>query len=355
MSENKEQVLQEIQAILKGKPLETFDVREYELSRILEENSETVGEDLDRYRTTENVLVKICIGKKWAPKNKLDFDYDTSLFSSRIYWKTIFSDEESCPISNNHGYEYKIESGGVCYRGDTMNSWSTTLREYFRSFGDRHLKHLEINQKRKNKDKWRIPEACPEALAKDLGAKWDKVDWEYFLSIPEVYTDNPVPSYITEFMRVVYTIGNFIPVPFTPNQKKDNFNTRRNSLCKDYWDLTLLAIYQYYKEKNVKNSGGWKDLLSRECVKHWLDRYGSWDAFVEGNFLQDFVNREGDYYGEPRPLWEGHFDGNVLPKNEQQFKAFFTNATEWITERSKKIAETLGTKVKRGSDVGEGI
>ena len=71
MSENKDQVLQEIQTILNGRPLETFDVREYELSRILEANSKTVGEDWDRYRTTENVLVKTCIGKKWAPKKNL--------------------------------------------------------------------------------------------------------------------------------------------------------------------------------------------------------------------------------------------------------------------------------------------
>ena len=51
----------------------------------------------------------------------------------------------------------------------------------------------------------------------------------------------------------------------------------------------------------------------------------------------------------------GHFDNLGLPTEERQFAKFFTNATEWITERSKKIAEALGTKVKRGSDVGEGI
>ena len=142
MCENKEQVLQEIQAILDGTPLESFDVREYELSRILEENSETVGKDLDRYRATENVLVKICIGKKWAPKRKLDFDYDASRFANLIYKAAWFPSGVIEPLERVEKYEYVTVCNGRYFRGDTMNSWTTTLNEYFRLFGEKHLRYL---------------------------------------------------------------------------------------------------------------------------------------------------------------------------------------------------------------------
>ena len=147
----------------------------------------------------------------------------------------------------------------------------------------------------------------------------------------------PLPPYITKFLECVYTIGNFIPVPLVPN-----FNTCRSGLCRDYWDLTLLAIYRHYEKNGEEKSEAWQELLSREGVRHWLDGYGSWDAFVEHNFLQDFVHKERVPYGKPKPLWRGHLDdeAKVMPK-EDQFEDFFTTATNWITARGKKIAGAL--------------
>ncbi len=327
MCENKEQVLQEIRAILNGTPLESFDVRKYELSRILEENYETVREDLDRYRATENMLVRICIGKKWAPK--LDFDYDASRFVNFIYKVAWFPLGDIEPIGCVEKYEYVTVYDGRYFRGDTMNSWSTTLNEFVRKFGKEYV----YGWKRRY-----IPDGYGS--------------WEEFLSVPDNYIKE-FPPYITEFMRAVYTIGNFIPVP------KDNFNTYRNRLCKDYWDLTLLAIYRHYEKNDRDNSDGWKNLLSQDGVKHWLDGYGSWDAFVEGNFLQDFVNQEGSYYGKPKELWKGHFINPGLPKGEGQFEEFFTNAAAWITARGEKIAlalaDALGPTAEQESNAEEGI
>ena len=153
---------------------------------------------------------------------------------------------------------------------------------------------------------------------------------------------------------VVYTIGNFIPVPF-----KDDLNRRRYSLCKDYWDLTLLAIYRHYEQNDEGNSNGWSGLLSREGVKCWLSGYGSWDAFVEGNFLQDFGDEKTkNGYGMPKPLWTGHFDNPGLPK-EGKFEEFFTNAAAWIMARGKRIAialaDALGPAAEQESSAEEGI
>ena len=342
---------QELKDLLKGEPPEAFDVREYVLAQV----KEALRHDICFYDSCDGCsefLIKTAIGKKWAGKS--GYDYDASYFANLIYKAAFFPSGDITPF-NSSKYEYYISVHGRCFRGDTMNSWKTTLIEYFRLFGNQHLKYLTENKAGRNKGKWRVPDVCPEELAKDFGANWSYVRWEDFLSIPKVYdADHPIPPYISEFIKVVYTIGNFIPVPLAPN-----FNICRSRLCHDYWDLTLLAIYRHYEKNDTGSSDDWSGLFSREGVKHWLDGYGSWGAFVEGNFLQDFVEQEGNGCGCPKELWTGHFDGGGLPKNEEQFKAFFTNATEWITARGTRIAvalaKSLGAAEEPERDAGEGI
>lgn len=183
-----------------------FDVRDYEFRRIAMEHRgecKELDDDWGVYEAAEDIIARTKIGKKWASQEKLDFDYDASLFSTYIYWKTMFFDEEICPIKHSHGYEYVLESGDVCYRGDTMNSWQRTLNKFGK--------------------------------------------------------EEPWPAYIIEFMKVVYTIGNFIPIPQTPS-----FGNARNRLVGDYWDLTLLAIYCHYGLEDGENSDGWRRIWEAE-------------------------------------------------------------------------------------------
>lgn len=351
MNENQ---CQELTDLLKGEPLEAFDVREHVFAQVKED----LQHDIRIYDSCDGCskfLIKTAIGRKWA--GKVDYDYDASYFANLIYKAAFFPSGNITPFDSSK-YKYYMSVHGRCFRGDTMNSWKTTLIEYFRLFGDQHLKYLTENKEGQNKGKWRVPEVCPEELAKDFETNWYHVEWADFLSIPEVYADHPIPPYISEFMKVVYTVGNFIPVPFIPGQKGANFNICRSGLCHDYWDLTLLEIYRHYEKNDTDNSDGWSGLLSREEVKHWLDGYGSWDAFVEGNFLQEFVNQERNGYGKPKELWKGHFTSSVLPEKEGQFAEFFTNAAAWITARGTRIAVALaksrGSSEEPESDAGEG-
>lgn len=356
---------QELTDLLKGEPLGTFDVREYVLAQV----KEALRHDICIYDSCDGCskfLIKTAIGKKWA--GKIGYDYDASYFANLIYKAAFFPSGSITPFDSSK-YEYYIRVHGRCFRGDTMNSWKTTLIEYFRLFGNQHLKYLTENKAGRNKGKWRVPDVCPEKLAKDFGANWSYVGWEDFLSIPKVYdADHPIPPYISEFMKVAYTIGNFIPVP-------SGFQRRGTGHSKDYWDLALMCIYNDYAEKKewpVKWPGytlTW--LLSgnaealRLCRK-WLDSYESWDAFVEGNFLQDFVDEKTkNGYGMPKPLWTGHFDGNIMPRKDEdaddrawQFREYFTNAAAWITARGTRIAaalaKSLGSAKEPESDAGEG-
>lgn len=273
--------------------------------------------------TTDNVLIRTAIGKKWA--YSYNHDYDASLMSSIIMRDIILPGGAIEFLSKDAWCEYKICYKGIEYRGDTMNSWWTTLKEFLIVFGSDYFQTAKLNEEIKSSE---------TAIN--------------FLSNPANHKKE-LPSYITDFLNVVYTIGNFIPVPKTPA----DFNRKRNSNCKDYWDLTLLAICNYYY--NEQNSDGWEKLL--EESKDWLGARTArnWDAFVEKNFLQDFVNQnpDGDY-GCPKELWEGRFKkGNVLPTSEEEFRSFFKNASAWIIARGTRIMIALEEKQQSKKNNGE--
>lgn len=258
--------------------------------------------DIVRYTDPKtNIIVKTAIGKKWAQTDKLDFDYDASLFASCVYWLAMFQDRSATLVPLKNGNEYTITCDRICYRGDTMNSWVTTVGIYF-----------------------------------GVGNKWRKF-------LDNTYFDKKyLPEYITEFMNAVYTLGNFFPLPRA-------LNTPRSSSAKDYWDLALLAIYQYYKNTEdeayepefKKCTWEWVFGTRNEetCIK-WLGSFNGWHHFVEQNFLQDFVHedKENGGYGRPKELWKGHFDGEVLPMESDEFSEFFTNASAWILARGARIA-----------------
>ena len=332
-----------LETLMSEEALETFDVREYELGRLLDDTEiskrnlkgdtrERLEQDKENYACCDNLILKTAIGKKWA--KTFGYDYDASLFSSIVYQMTMLPSGVIVPLSASN--EYKINSGGEAYRGDTMNSWQTTLDEFIRIWGRDASRQNSgyINDRRlvlntgrgPHHGKWRIPQDDPAS------------DWVELLSDPDSYNqEHPFPSCITEFLKVVYTVGNFIPIPL-----KGDFNRKRAKVnfAEDYWDLTLLAVYRYYTRGD--NREDWTELFQEASVCRWLSGYGDgqegWNQFVERNFQQDFVNQEGSGYGQPKELWRGHFSGGGKPKEKEQFRAFFTNASAWIQARGVRIA-----------------
>lgn len=290
-----------------------FDVRDYEFRRVVSEKTEEkikkfgIGliKDIVRYIDPKtNIMAKTAIGNKWAQKGKLNFDYDASLFANCIYLLTMLQDRSATLVLLKNENEYTITCDKICYRGDTMNSWATTLNAFF-----------GVRSK------------------------------QSFLA-PGFFEIHLLPEYLIEFMNVVYTIGNFFPLPKALNCPR-GFHP-----SKDYWDLALLAIYRHYKKTENEASEPeftectleWVFGKKNEdiCAK-WLDGLDKipddWNHFVEQNFLQDFVNRKDDgNYGRPKELWDGHFGGEVLPVEKEEFSEFFTNASAWILARGVRIA-----------------
>lgn len=55
---------------------------------------------------------------------------------------------------------------------------------------------------------------------------------------------------IEDYAKWVHTIGNFLPVPHYYNRKNSgSFNSARYSSTKDFWDITLYWIYEWYQHQ----------------------------------------------------------------------------------------------------------
>lgn len=232
-------------------------------------------------------------------------------------WKTEYLD-----VCTRNGTEFS---------GDTMNSIFTTFTKW-----------LSAVQAIKGPGQW--------PNRKVLQRYIDKNEKNESILYAAVKEDK---GRVLSFFKSSYTLGNFIPAPAV-------FQKRGFSPSKDYWDLALAAIYNYY----LSNDTVGKDTVctfirpepyslewllrgekNAEKCKPWLNCFETWDNFVEQNFMQPFTVTENGSYGPPVPLWDDHFLKGGLPQNEDEFQQFFTNATQRILARgemiAKKVKETI--------------
>ena len=149
---------------------------------------------------------------------------------------------------------------------------------------------------------------------------------------------------VTRFIHMYHTIGNYIPVPM-------NFNASRSGEFADHdmWDLTLVKIYEYYqnKERNVSFSEYDKTLMELVFVdniviplKNWLESFKTWKKFIRENYLQDYVELQGDWPIR-KDLTELHNWENSEPKD---YLKYFKIITEIIEKRGERIL--FGNKVE---------
>ena len=215
-------------------------------------------------------------------------------------------------------------------QGDVMNSVNTTLGEWYKLVEDKT--HQEERSK--------------------LGRQ--AVSIRYILSryAQDAHGQSKLFDTVEElrfFISIYHTLGNFIPVPAGCN------GPRGTGELKDYWDLTLKIIYDYYvcEEDKVRNIVGEKNSELYELYKQWLNSFQddgkpSWQCFIEKNYLQDFVNQNEDgSYGKPKELWRGHFSDffsgkkGALPYRIEQIEQFCGNASCFITARSTRMLTRL--------------
>lgn len=236
--------------------------------------------------------------------------------------------------------------------GETMNSATTTLNALY----ERYVESTQEKEKRKE-----------ISLRQQVSSKYIMslyaMEYYDFVSQPNNFSGlckrlGDIKG-LDDFLYSFHTLGNFIPFPRGCNCP------RGTGILKDYWDLTLACIYNWYNPEDAIENISLRQKYSismitpyrTEQFESWLKCFGDWDGFVETNFLGDW-NDEGHLrvnfvtrtqktqkrkYGCPRELWKGHFNynKNVIPIPKKDYESFFTNAAERIQNRGKLMVRKL--------------
>ncbi|PEA54987.1 hypothetical protein CON64_09885 [Bacillus pseudomycoides] len=265
---------------------------------------------------------------KWLSYRKLsNVDCDASLLATIIFnelWKCNGNIYKQKGSQN----KYQICTDKYVLRGDSMTSLQTSLKKYIQLFQSDLLDNGSVpnhkNMNGSNTDKW----------IKFLQDNKNKI----------TFSEDMI-----EFISLYSSIGNMLPVPIFEGNKKSSFNTSRSNFGKfDYTDLMLLAIFSWYEKNDSIHNDKTNDIdlqtLFRsnedaiECCKTWLKDFSNWEAFVENNYLQDFVEKDTR---KPIMLWEGHSFKNPIPQNQEEMNKFLSTVNQMIKERGNRILERI--------------
>ena len=244
----------------------------------------------------------------------------TEFYKKTYAWLNNFICEPLTSTSEKYRLCYK----NTIYKGDTMTSVYTPLKEYIK---------LKSGIQRTS------------SKTEDWEEFWLNNLWEAELGEQrEAGSRIHLPYFVIEFICAGYCCANFLPVP-------QGFSCGRSNQGRwDSWDLTLTQIYQWYadnpKTQNtcVSNNRALEKLFHNKkdsiwhCVE-WLGIFGSWENFVEQNYMQSFLLPDG----RPKRFFQNHTLEYGLPKTLDEYEDFFKNAVSCIAERADNMKKSLNT------------
>lgn len=304
-----------------------YDVKD-ELMALLTEKANFSGVNvlshyMEVYRNEKNPstrnLIKFCIYKLSAhlsDRELKNFDCDVSRgviesFPQTYSWLTSSVIEHQTDRNGNAiPMKYQLRTSDTVFRGDTMTSIWTTLKEYAKLKTGTHM----IDET----DSWEL----------FILRNHKKVDLSYHAG---------------RFIQLGHSIGNFMPVP-------PGFNVGRSNYGEwDYWDLTLCQIYQWYMDNpghsEYINNRALEILFANDRNKQtsilncqmWLERFETWERFVQQNYMESFVDKNGI----PKKFFKSHSLNNPLPTTIKEFEEFFKTVNECIMVRGKRILAVM--------------
>lgn len=343
---------------------------------------ESVKESIIRYDVKREMkypgsdLARMCRYKiaayyDWPEKN---IKKDEQSFDCDVAYQTVLQYAIAFPYVLSDGRKIECDKGKkfetlnrerpdlFYFRGDTMNSFATVVHKFLGQYNHKEediknfLAHPTKDGKVTNWNIWGV--AKKSKYVTQFSKKRQERHWEACILDHLDYFDSILPEEAKRFIRLNHTIGNFMPVPYKAGA---GFNFPRGGVnTNDFWDLALLAIYEWYTQQNDE---ALKKMLQEEgkntenaentnLCKKWLREFGEgligWKTFVWKNNMEPFIQ---DNYGEPKELWKGHFTQNQpLPKTPKQFSEFFINASDWIWERGTMIAEAIMQELEKAPE-----
>ena len=222
----------------------------------------------------------------------------TTFRVTKLLGKYADSDKEAFYLYKCLGWQESQES---IIRGETINSYLTTFNKamelsYNYDFLYKELKLDEIITIGK-KD---FPQYYINLYKNKNYEKFD---------IIAKNADN-----FEKFAELTHTIGNFIVLPHWMNTGRYNFS-------RDYWDLTLLSLYEWFNA--------------------FLTEDEPWNKFIKNYYLQPYVN--SNY--QPEIFWENHSFRNKELEGTEEFSIFLKKVNERIEERGKFIIKQICDKL----------
>lgn len=274
--------------------------------------------------TWKNMLVGLSVyrlSRKLSNEELKNFECDccrgvTTLYKTVYQWLVDFICE---PLPETTvKYQLRHADKNMLFKGDTMTSVFTPIKEYIKLKYGLTNTHSLICSNTKPTDDWE--------------SYWAENIWHIDIS-----------KSANEFIYRGYSFANFLPVP-------QGFNTGRSNFGKwDSWDLTLAQIYQWYLD-NPKTNGRTDDCALEKLFKHaqnrddvilhctqWLKNFYSWENFVEQNYMQAFILPDG----RPKKFFKNHTLEYGLPKTLEEYEEFFENVNSCIEERGDSINKYL--------------
>ncbi|MBQ4536675.1 MAG: hypothetical protein II994_03530 [Lachnospiraceae bacterium] len=279
---------------------------------------------LELYHKTKNAskgnLVKLCIYRlsRLVQDTELrQFDCDVSRGVAESFQKTYpWLQTSVCKNQYNRNGEefalrYELLKQNEVYRGDTMTSAWTTIKEY--------VKLKLFVQDIPQNDKWEL----------------------YILrNIKKIQ----LSAEAGKFLQLTHTIGNFLPVPA-------GFNVGRSYYGYwDFWDLSLYQIYLWYKDNSKSdyiNNTALERMFLHDQYKHytipncqaWLSSFGTWENFIKDNYLDAFVKKNG----VPKMFFKNHSLEHPLPETLQEFEEFFATVNKCIQQRGRAVIAVMAS------------
>lgn len=253
--------------------------------------------DIELFDFTDEIMRYKTIRDKELKDEYLNKDIKT--FKKYILYKTILKNSD--PDTNEGLLKdiYKVlwdeeylkccESESYVYYSDTMTSVQGLIVDFY---------ILVFNQDEQNKKEGKKVEKCRISDMKkmyDDSANYPVFE-KYFVK------DNEESRVIADFIRHYHTLGNYIPVPSGFNRARSG-----NFINYDMWDLTLVKIKEYYEaikegrrikfdeiECSLLELLHFKDAIV--ATQAWLDAFGTWENFVDKNYLKASKEEGFDNY-----------------------------------------------------------
>lgn len=288
-------------------------------------------------------------------EKKIGHDCDSTLLSLQLLSQIRFGEVGEIKYhsalslsSENERIDFvkELVFNDNAYMGDTMNSFQTIANIILNTLLDEKYKKKKlIDFKTTYLGGIGTFEVLEELFELIRENKKDQL--KRCFKINDISVDKIIRIFdkLEKLARLTHTMGNFLLVP------AGTFNGARYTSTKDFFDLTLEGIRQYYLDE--EHTSLCEILCFNERNVCWLDSFKvendangekSWQNFVNCNLLNDYIEElDGKY--KVKFFFAGHsFKSDRIEPKIDELEQCLTNMCAMIELRSDRIYKAINCR-----------